>query len=183
MKMVSNIRFTEQAKSSKYDNLKYADCDCQAFVEKVLYDSGVHKLSGAAYNWKGSNDMWRNALSWRGSIEDCKAVYGKIPDGAWVFILAYDGGEKDRGYNDGEGNAKHVGIYVGADTVRDSTRSTKTKRDGVGYRSVNDFNMVGLCKYLDYDSGNNDNNNAKILNLIEHIRSELTEIERMVING
>lgn len=178
--MVTNIKFTEQAKSSKYDNIKYADCDCQAFVEKVLYDSGVRKTSGAAYNWKGSNDMWRNALSWRGTVEMCREIYGKIPDGAWVFILKFDGGEKDRGYNDGEGNATHVGIYVGSDTVRDSTRSTKTGRDGVGYRSINGFNYIGLCKYLDYDSTNKDNDSEKILALIEHIRTELTEIERMV---
>ena len=103
--MIANLLFTEQAKSSKYDKLTYSDCDCQAFVEKVLYDAGVRKPNGGAYNWKGSNDMWRNALDWRGSVEDCISIYGKVPDGAWVFILKYDGGEKDRGYNDGEGNA------------------------------------------------------------------------------
>ena len=178
--MITNIVFTEQAKSSKYDKLTYSDCDCQAFVEKVLYDSGVRKPNGGAYNWKGSNDMWRNALDWRGSVEDCISIYGKVPDGAWVFILKYDGGEKDRGYNDGEGNAKHVGIYVGNDQVRDSTRSTKPKRDGVGYRPLSDFNMVGICKYLDYESNNKDNTHDKIISLINSIRAELDRIERMV---
>ena len=178
--MITNVVFTEQAKSSKYDKLTYSDCDCQAFVEKVLYDSGVRKPNGGAYNWKGSNDMWRNALDWRGSVEDCISIYGKVPDGAWVFILKYDGGEKDRGYNDGEGNAKHVGIYVGNDQVRDSTRSTKPKRDGVGYRSLADFNMVGICKYLDYESNNKDNTHDKIISLINSIRAELDRIDRMV---
>lgn len=178
--MITNVVFTEQAKSSKYDKLTYSDCDCQAFVEKVLYDSGVRKSNGGAYNWKGSNDMWRNALDWRGSVEDCISIYGKVPDGAWVFILKYDGGEKERGYNDGEGNAKHVGIYVGNDQVRDSTRSTKPKRDGVGYRSLSDFNMVGICKYLDYESNNKDNTHDKIISLINSIRAELDRIERMV---
>ena len=178
--MITNVVFTEQAKSSKYDKLTYSDCDCQAFVEKVLYDSGVRKPNGGAYNWKGSNDMWRNALDWRGSVEDCISIYGKVPDGAWVFILKYDGGEKDRGYNDGEGNAKHVGIYVGNDQVRDSTRSTKPKRDGVGYRPLSDFNMVGICKYLDYESNNKDNTHDKIISLINSIRAELDRIERMV---
>lgn len=178
--MITNIVFTEQAKSSKYDKLTYSDCDCQAFVEKVLYDSGVRKPNGGAYNWKGSNDMWRNALDWRGSVEDCISIYGKVPDGAWVFILKYDGGEKDRGYNDGEGNAKHVGIYVGNDQVRDSTRSTKPKRDGVGYRPLSDFNMVGICKYLDYESNNKDNTHDKIISIINSIRAELDRIERMV---
>ena len=178
--MITNVVFTEQAISSKYDKLTYSDCDCQAFVEKVLYDSGVRKSNGGAYNWKGSNDMWRNALDWRGSVEDCVSIYGKVPDGAWVFILKYDGGEKERGYNDGEGNAKHVGIYVGNDQVRDSTRSTKPKRDGVGYRPLSDFNMVGICKYLDYESNNKDNNHDKIISLINSIRAELDRIERMV---
>jgi hypothetical protein len=178
--VITNILFTEQAKSSQYDKLTYSDCDCQAFVEKVLYDSGVRKPNGGAYNWKGSNDMWRNALDWRGSVEDCISIYGKVPDGAWVFILKYDGGEKDRGYNDGEGNAKHVGIYVGNDQVRDSTRSTKPKRDGVGYRPLSDFNMVGICKYLDYESNNKDNTHDKIISLINSIRAELDRIERMV---
>lgn len=178
--MITNAVFTEQAKSSKYDKLTYSDCDCQAFVEKVLYDSGVRKPNGGAYNWKGSNDMWRNALDWRGSVEDCISIYGKVPDGAWVFILKYDGGEKDRGYNDGEGNAKHVGIYVGNDQVRDSTRSTKPKRDGVGYRPLSDFNMVGICKYLDYESNNKDNTHDKIISIINSIRAELDRIERMV---
>lgn len=178
--MITNVVFTEQAKSSKYDKLTYSDCDCQAFVEKVLYDSGVRKPNGGAYNWKGSNDMWRNALDWRGSVEDCISIYGKVPDGAWVFILKYDGGEKDRGYNDGEGNAKHVAIYVGNDQVRDSTRSTKPKRDGVGYRPLSDFNMVGICKYLDYESNNKDNTHDKIISIINSIRAELDRIERMV---
>ena len=178
--MITNVQFTEQAKSSKYDKIKYADCDCQAFVEKVLYDSGVRKSNGGAYNWRGSNDMWRNALDWRGPIDDCRSIYGEIPVGTWVFIVAHDGGEKDRGYNDGEGNAKHVGIYVGGDIVRDSTRSTKTGRDGVGYRSLSDFNMIGFCKYLDYDNSYPYNNHDKIISIINSIRAELDEIERMV---
>ena len=102
MTLISNIRFEEQARSPAYNGIKYDQLDCQAFVEKVLYDSGCKKASGAAYNWKGSNDMWRNALSWKGTLEECKKVYGEIPLGAWVFIWANDGGEKDRGYNDNQ---------------------------------------------------------------------------------
>ena len=179
MTLISNIRFEEQARSPSYNGIKYDQLDCQAFVEKVLYDSGCKKVSGAAYNWKGSNDMWRNALSWKGTLEECKKVYGEIPLGAWVFIWANDGGEKDRGYNDNQGNAKHVGIYVGADTVRDSTRN-KSGRDGVGYRKLDGFNRVGLCKHLDYETDNNDNDSDNILTIIDHIRSELDMIERMV---
>ena len=101
-----------------------------------------------------------------------------MPPGAWVFILKWDGGEKDRGYTDGEGNASHVGIYIGGGVVRDSTRSTKTKRDGVGTRSINDFNMVGLCKYLDYNNGivNNKDQIRSIIDLIENKLREMREL-------
>lgn len=178
--MVSALFFADVADDPKYNKYRYDDLDCQAFVEKVLYDSGVHKPDGAAYNWKGSNSMWRSALSWRGTVAEAVEKFGTVPDGAWTFIVKHDGGEKDRGYNDGEGNASHVGIYVGGGVVRDSTRSTKTKRDGVGTRSINDFNMIGLCKYLDY---NNEivNNNSQIRSIMDNIEKELQEIRRLLL--
>ena len=178
--MVTALHFADVADDTKYNKYKYSDLDCQAFVEKVLFDSGVHKPDGSAYNWKGSNSMWRSALSWRGTIAEAVERFGTVPDGAWTFILKNDGGEKDRGYNDGEGNASHVGIYVGGGNVRDSTRSTKTKRDGVGTRSINDFNMIGLCKYLDY---NNEivNNNSQIKSILDNIEKELQEIRRLML--
>ena len=51
----------------------------------------------------------------KAALAEAKKAYakGEIPVGAWVFNLRFDGGEKDRGYNDSEGNAYHVGIYVG----------------------------------------------------------------------
>lgn len=178
--MITAKKFALQAESDKYNNIKYSQLDCQAFVEKVLYDAGCRKSDGSAYNWKGSNSMWRNALTWRGTISDCVAKYGYIPEGAWVFMVKYDGGEKDKGYNDGEGNATHVGIYVGNDTTRDSTRNSK--RDGVGYRPLSDWNMVGLCKYLDYDSTNKDNTIEDCISVINSIKQELIELERMIYN-
>lgn len=178
--MITAKKFALQAESDKYNNIKYSQMDCQAFVEKVLYDAGCRKSDGSAYNWKGSNSMWRNALTWRGTISDCVAKYGYIPEGAWVFMVKYDGGEKDRGYNDGQGNATHVGIYVGNDTTRDSTRNSK--RDGVGYRPLSDWNMVGLCKYLDYDSTNKDNTIEDCISVINSIKQELIELERMIYN-
>lgn len=152
--MVTGIQIAEQAKNSKYDKLKYSDADCQKFVEMVLIDCGVKKPDGKPYDWKGSNSMWRNALAWKGTIDECIVKYGDIPLGAWVFIVKHDGGEVERGYHDNEGNAKHVGIYVGGfhtdEEVRDSTE-TRT-RDGVGYRPLQGFNMVGLPKMINYDT-------------------------------
>lgn len=158
--MVSGNDYAKQAKSSKYDGLTYDKADCQKFVELVLIDCGVKKPDGKPYDWKGSNSMWRNALAWKGTIEECIAKYGEIPLGAWVFIVKYDGGEVERGYHDKEGNAKHVGIYVSQidpdHAVRDSTE-TRT-RDGVGYRKLEGFNMVGLPKMITYNPNDNISN-------------------------
>ena len=178
--MISAVHFADVADDPKYNKYKYDDLDCQAFVEKVLYDSGVRKPDGSAYNWKGSNSMWRSALSWRGTIAEAVEKFGQIPDGSWAFMLKNDGGEKDRGYTDGEGNASHVGIYVGGGLVRDSTRSTKTKRDGVGLRSISDFNMIGLCKYLDYNVGNVDNK-SQIKSILDDIEKRLEDLRRVLL--
>ena len=178
--MISAVHFADVADDPKYNKYKYDDLDCQAFVEKVLYDSGVRKPDGSAYNWKGSNSMWRSALSWRGTIAEAVEKFGQIPDGSWAFMLKNDGGEKDRGYTDGEGNASHVGIYVGGGMVRDSTRSTKTKRDGVGLSSISDFNMIGLCKYLDYNVGNVDNK-SQIKSIIDNIEKILEDLRRVLL--
>ena len=178
--MISAVHFADVADDPKYNKYKYDDLDCQAFVEKVLYDSGVRKPDGSAYNWKGSNSMWRSALSWRGTIAEAVEKFGQIPDGSWAFMLKNDGGEKDRGYTDGEGNASHVGIYVGGGLVRDSTRSTKTKRDGVGLRSISDFNMIGLCKYLDYNVGNVDNK-SQIKSILDDIEKRVEDLRRLLL--
>ena len=155
--MVDGYDFAKQAKSTKYDGLSYEKADCQKFVETVLIDCGVRKDNGQPYDWKGSNSMWRNALAWKGTIDECIHQYGQIPVGAWVFIVKNDGGEKERGYNDNEGNATHVGIYVGGEIfnreVRDSTQ-TRT-RDGVGYRPLGGFNRVGLPKMITYIQNDN----------------------------
>lgn len=176
--MITGKQFAEQAQSAKYDNIKYSQADCQGFVEKVLYDTGCRKSDGQAYNWKGSNSMWRNALSWKGTPEECKKRFGEIPLGAWVFIVKYDGGEVEKGYHDSEGNAVHVGIYVGNDETRDSTRNAK--RDGVGYRPLKDWNRIGLCKYLDYSVNNKDNKIDRSKEIINYFRSLLDELERMI---
>ena len=146
--MYTGEQYAAQAKSKKYDNIKYSDYDCQAFCELVLKDLGVRTSSGRAYNWRGSNDMFRNAVSWRGTIEECKAAFGCIPVGCWVFAVSHDGGEVGRGYNDDLGNAYHVGIYTGNNQTRDSTKGSK--RDGVGYRPIKDWNYIGLAKCLDF---------------------------------
>ena len=160
MKEVQSDVFTKQANSQKYDSIPYEKLDCQGFVEQVLKDCGVRKSDGTPFNWRGSNSMWRTALLWKGTVEQCKQIYGEIPLGAWLFIVKNDGGERERGYNDNEGNASHVGIlcFNPSETkncVRDSTQSRT--RDGVGYRTLDSFTHVGLPYMIKYDTKVNEN--------------------------
>lgn len=150
MEIVRNTVYANQAMSDDYTGIPYNKLDCQAFVEEVLKDCGVRKPDGSCYNWRGSNAMWRQALSWKGTIEEARTTFGDIPVGSWVFIVKNDGGEKERGYNDNEGNASHVGIYCRHtfEQVRDSTKTAY--RNGVGYRELKGFTHVGLPKMIDY---------------------------------
>ena len=154
--MFTGKQYAEQAKNPKYDKLKYSQYDCQAFCELVLRDLGVRQANGKPYDWKGSNDMFRNAVSWVGTVEECRRTFGEIPLGAWAFMWDTTGNEKLRGYYDGKGNASHIGIYIGNDTVRDSTKIKNAAgnviRDGVGSRPLKQFQKIGLPKMLDFDN-------------------------------
>lgn len=177
-------QYAEQAKLSKYDKLKYADVDCQAFCELVLKDIGIRQSNGTPYNWKGSNDMARNACSWLGTKEECIRQFGFIPLGAWAFIWDNTGKEKDRGYTDGKGNFAHIGIYVGNDIVRDSTRYKGSDgtyiRDGIGNRKLSAFNRIGLCKMLDFSVHPAYNEHDRIMSIIAEIRNKLSELEGVI---
>ena len=154
--MYTGKEYAEQATYPKYDKLIYSQYDCQAFCELVLRDLGVRQANGKPYDWKGSNDMYRNAVSWVGTIAECRQKFGDIPLGAWAFMWDTTGNEKLRGYYDGRGNASHIGIYIGNDTVRDSTKIKNAAgnviRDGVGSRPLKQFQKIGLPKMLDFDN-------------------------------
>ena len=177
-------QYADLAKDPKYDKLTYADVDCQAFCELVLKDLGVRKSNGAVYNWKGSNDMARNGVSWIGTKEECTRQFGFIPVGAWAFIWDNSGKEKDRGYTDGKGNYAHVGIFVGDNVVRDSTRYKNSKgeyvRNGPGNRALSAFNRIGLPKMFDFSITPTYNDAERLLGLINDIRGKLTEMEDLI---
>ena len=88
--------------------IPYATLDCQAFVEYCL-----RKYANIKRDWRGSNDMWRNA------VHDKSDNFDDIDTGAWVFTIKHDGNEPKR-YTDGV-NASHVGIYIGNGEVMHST--------------------------------------------------------------
>lgn len=122
----------------------YEEMDCQAFVEAALRDVGVRK------NWRGSNHMWRTALSWKGTVEECEAQFGCVPVGAWLFTIKQDGGEKARGYNDNDGNASHVGVYTAQG--RGSHHSTTGGTQEAAFPDPKRWTHVGLCSLLDYST-------------------------------
>lgn len=130
----------------KYIGTPYSVYDCQAFVEKCLADAGVHK------DLAGSN-AWYREMTWRGTPEQCVEKFGYIPKGAFLYIVLHNGGEPSV-YQDGLGNADHIGIYTGRN--QGAIHSSSSKR-GV-YESYFEcatipgggWNMVGLWKELDY---------------------------------
>lgn len=125
----------------------YTEMDCQAFVEACLASVGCRK------DLKGANAWWRE-MTWTGTPEECVKIFGSVPNGAFLFIHAYDGGEEARGYFDGLGNASHIGIKTGRgkgaihssstrQCVAESEFHDKTIRGG-------GWNKVGLWIRMDY---------------------------------
>ena len=169
-------QFAENALSPSWNKYTYEQLDCQAFVEAVLKAVGIRKPDGSVYNWTGSNSMYRNYYSWRGTIDECIRKFGYLPEGAFVYVWKESG--QPSGYKDGLGNFSHVGIYCGNNVVRDSTRSTKTTRNGVGTRTLDGFTYCSLFTGIDYfvTTGYNADRD-KIMSIIDSIHNELIELE------
>lgn len=173
--MITGHDLAQQALQGNYIGIPYSKYDCQSFVELVLKHAGVQKPDGTAYNWKGSNSMFRNHLSWRGTYSECHNRFGKIPVGALVFIVKHDGGEVARGYHDGLGNASHVGLFIGTspNPVMDSQPT-----GGVQLRKLNQFTHVGLLDMIEYDidsgtdTGTSTGPDADALRAIRTIRED-----------
>lgn len=176
--MKTGTDFAENALLSKWDKYSYDRLDCQGFVEAVLKDIGIRKANGQPYDWRGSNSMYRNYYSWRGTIEECVKKFGSVPVGSFVYLWRSTGQEKV-GYTDDLGDFYHVGIYCGDNVVRDSTRSNS--RDGVGSRSLKGFSHVTLFTGLDYNRNNSYNASVEsMMAVIEHIRTELKTLEDQI---
>jgi len=143
---------TELAKVGfQYIGIPYSELDCQAFIEKCLADCGIKK------NLPGSNAWYREVAKngWVGTPEECVAMYGTVPKGAFLFILKQDGGEPEKYKPDGIGNASHIGIVTGEGAgaihssasrgcVCESEFHNKTIKHG-------GWNRVGLWDAVEYD--------------------------------
>lgn len=160
--------FAATAWEYRNSKIPYSKLDCQAFVEKVLADCGVKK------DWRGSNHMWRDALSWSGTLSECLERFNCYPIGAWLFTVKQDGGEINRGYHDNKGNAAHVGIFCGPDLgVMHST--TGGVQPGP-WPDPKRWTHIGLCKYIDYPV----DSEQSIISLIDECISKLEQIKERV---
>ncbi len=146
------LEYAEEVVSVPYvaGGMSLTGMDCQGLVEFVLAECGLKR------NWKGSNDMWRNALKWSGAPEEAVERFGSLPAGAGVFILSDDGGEPDsykksdiERFGRSMGNASHVGLWLGNGRVVHASASRgcvceSTNFDGRKAVPNGGWNMVGL---------------------------------------
>ena len=107
----------------KYLGTPYKKMDCQALWEKMLSDCGLKMNLG------GSNSWYRYIMEhgWCGTPEECKELFGGIPQGATLFIredVSESTPEQFR--NDGIGDITHMGDYTamtGAEMVQIATEA------------------------------------------------------------
>lgn len=145
MERVTAAALVTEAAKGRHIGKPYSRLDCQALVEQLIKDCGVkNPQTGRAWNWRGSNDMWRNAVHDRHPMSD-----GTPPEGAWVFTIKHDGGEVKRGYHDNMGNAAHVGQYLSGGVVQHSTTG------GVQWDTINSKRWThwAMVNVVVYDQG------------------------------
>lgn len=147
---ISGKALAEKAVLGGYRGIPYSKLDCQGFVEEVLKDCGVRKSDGFPYNWRGSNSMYRNFVQWKGTIEECRKKFRCIPKGAFMFLVEHNGGEVEKGYHDGLGNASHVGLYTGTNDEYPCMDSQGDR--GVDFCKLKVFTHVGLMTMIDYET-------------------------------
>jgi hypothetical protein len=133
------------AEKGRAGAIPYRQQDCQAFVEGCVGDCG------GAMAYRGSNDMFRNACTWLGTLAEAKAL-GKMVPGALLFIHSRDGGEPAQYRADGLGNASHVGLYCGLADVEVAHSSASRGRVAASTLK-NGWTHAGWAKEIDYGSG------------------------------
>ena len=132
----------------KYLGTPYSQMDCQAFVEQCLKDCGLNK------NLAGSN-AWFREVHQNGEIltpEECVSKYGKVPPGAFLFILSKDGKEPAKYKSDNLGNASHIGIATGKGegAIHSSASRGCVAESKFQNKSINGgWNRVGLWNQVE----------------------------------
>ena len=132
----------------KLGGMSLKEADCQGLCEYLLMECGEPK---ASVNLKGSNAHYRK-LRWVGTLEEAMALFGKIPDYAWLFIV--EEGVKPKGYNDNLGDANHMGQYLtGMKCIHASASRGQAVYSDVSLRNANKggWNRVGLNVWTRYE--------------------------------
>ena len=114
----------------------YDEMDCQAFVEYCV------KQAGGQMDYRGSNDMARNAV-WLGTLENAKAA-GKLVPGAGMLIHEDTEANLPAKYRgDGLGDFSHVGLYVGENALTDTDKNGRRRACDVVHSSATMGRVAG----------------------------------------
>lgn len=124
--------------------ITYSQMDCQKFVRECVH------LAGGEMRYAGSNDMYRNACTWTGTLGEARGG-GHLVPGALLFIVERDGGEPAQYQPDGLGNASHVGLYC-ADPSAEVAHSSASRGQVAASTLQNGWTHVGLAKAIAYDA-------------------------------
>lgn len=116
----------------------YSQEDCQGFIEQT-----VKRAGGTMKDYRGSNDMFRNACS---AIVPLKGA--KLEPGMVLFIVEHDGGEPPQYKADGLGNASHIGWYTGG--RYEVVHSSATRGSVAASTLKNGWTHAGWLKEIEY---------------------------------
>lgn len=162
--MLPAKKLVEYAAEGSLIGTPYKEIDCQALIEVL------HKKAGDPIkNYRGSNHMWREMLTEKHIIDNVQS----IPPAAMLFTIKKDGGEIARGYRDSEGNASHIGLYLGHGLVIHSTTG------GVQWDDVESKRWThwGLSKHIDYSGEEEKSSEAYFSDIFVLCQQALRKIE------
>jgi len=123
--------------------------DCQTLAEYLLMEAGVPQ---AQCDLSGSNAHYR-ACVWRGTPEECRAMFGEVPVGAGVFIVsAVSGSTPEKYRNDGLGDAEHMGVVLNGCAIHASASRGCVARSKFEDKTIPNggWNMIGLFPWVEY---------------------------------
>ena len=107
-------------------------------------------MSKSEVNKAGTNEHIRESTKWFGTVEECVSLFGRVPEGAWIYIWTA-GYNAD--YNDQLGTASHMGQLLDDGRVLNASYSNQKvmiSSNRVTTKSIPNggWNAVLLPKYI-----------------------------------
>ena len=120
VKTGNELRRTAESRIIPYKNggMTLDGMDCQGLNEYLLIQCGMNKRE---VNKAGTNEHIRRSAKWFGTIEECVALFGYVPAGAWVYIWTPGYNTK---YKDTLGTAEHMGQLLDDGVVLHASASS-----------------------------------------------------------